>query len=79
MPSICGGAACQFREGFCPGDGDPDEPGGVPTMTGRCVSLGYCEPPLEVDEVCGCDGETYFTDYDAVFQGVSIRHRGACE
>jgi len=73
-----GSEICQFPEGFCPGDGDPIDPDGVPSKAGTCVARA-CEPSLEEDPVCGCDGITYFNFDRAALKYVSVRHAGACE
>lgn len=75
---ICLQEVCQFPEGFCPGDGDPSEPDGVPAVTGRCAP-GPCEPSLDEAPVCGCDGVTYSNTDSALLSQVSVRHQGACE
>ncbi|MDY6839507.1 MAG: hypothetical protein SWH78_16195 [Thermodesulfobacteriota bacterium] len=51
---------------------------------GDCDGEGACTPlpefcPMVIDEVCGCDGETYMNGCEAAMAGVSIAHLGACD
>ena len=53
-------------------------------ICGWADATGVCQPRprcdrFVVNEVCGCDGQTYLTECFANASGTSIQHEGACE
>jgi len=75
--AICGGIAgfvcgerevCKFELGTC---GAADQSGVCIAVPNVCATV--------VDEICGCDEQTYSNECEAERAGVSVLRRGACE
>jgi len=76
-----GGRICGAGLKSCPADEFCDLPTGLcdsPDATGTCVAKTGVMCPADVQQVCGCDGKTYFNDCYRQLAGVSKRSDGAC-
>ena len=76
--------ACDDESRLCRSSGDCSDDEVCVKREGSCDGIGRCEErpqvcTLEIDEVCGCDRETYDNECSALGSGVSIKHRGACK
>jgi hypothetical protein len=70
---------CSIGDGTCKGEDFCLSPAGScgGTSDGRCTSMPVvCN--MNIQEVCGCNGETYDNDCDAFSVGVNVDYTGSC-